>query len=244
MSLELDAETLDDNSRLKNWLEYDYNPFFVFSQNGSAIYLNRSAELLSGYEPIKTFNDLALSYASIDFGYKTTFMPLSFGKFHFFAITVGYEDENVIGIKLYQSPSIKENTVEKIKNYDISNIYVLIDIAIMRAKSRLGNTTQFRNEFDPAIPEFKLSQNDFIKVLRKVYDCFDANCAQIVTTIKFKVGEFLYANGNKYPLVEMIINGFSRNTADDSTIYTLASNVNISASFEKDAVILEVPIVT
>lgn len=231
-----------EGSSLKNWLEYDYNPFFVFGPNGEVAYLNRAAELLSGYEPIKTFNDLALSYASIDFGYKTTFMPLGFGKFHFFAITVGYEDENHIGIKLYQNPGGKENTVEKIKSYEETNIYVLIDIAVSLSKARLSKTV-FKNEFDPSIPEFRLSQNDFTKVLRKVYEGFDASCSQITAVLKIKAGEFLYVGGKKYPLIEMIVKGEKRSQGEDGAIETLASGINIAAHFEAASVSLEIPLV-
>ncbi|MGE4296215.1 MAG: hypothetical protein AB7E49_10985 [Campylobacterales bacterium] len=235
-------ETPLGSGHLKNWLEYDYNPFFVFGPSGEVVYLNRAAELLSGYEPVKTFNDLALSYASIDFGYKTTFMPLGFGKFHFFAVTVGYEDEDRIGIKLYQSPAGKENTVEKIKSYEETNIYVLIDIAISLTKARMVKTV-FKNEFDPSIPEFRLSQNDFTKVLRKVYEGFSPACAQITTVLKIKAGEFLYVGGKKYPLIEMIVKGESRTQTEDSAVESLASGINIAAHFEPAAVSLEIPLV-
>ncbi|MDR1912257.1 MAG: PAS domain-containing protein [Helicobacteraceae bacterium] len=243
MSLDSNSELEAETSRYRNWLEYDYNPFFIFNQNGNVVYLNRSAELLSGYESIKTFNDLALSYASIDFGYKTTFLPLNFAKFHFFAITVGYEDENSIGIKLYQTPAARESAVAKIKNYDSTNIYVLIDVAISLAKNRL-NISSFRNEFDPTIPEFRLSQNDFAKVLRKIYDGFDPKCSTVTTGLKLKVGEFLYVGGEKYPLIEMLIKGAPRNAEYDDAIDALSSGINIAASFEADRVSLEIPLVT
>ena len=240
MNSESNAEVF--NADYKNWLEYDYNPFFVFAQNGNVLYLNRAAELLSGYEPVKTFNNLALSYAPIDFGYKTTFMQLGYGKFHFFAVTVGYEDENVIGIKLYQNPASQENSVEIIKTYDLTNMYVLIDIALTLAKAKL-NDTLFRNEFDPCIPEFKLSQNDFTKVLRKIYDTFDRKCPQITTVLKLKIGEFLYVGGCKYPLVEMNVKGAFRDSSQDTTIETLAGSINISTQFETDAIMLEIPMI-
>ncbi|MDR1451455.1 MAG: PAS domain-containing protein [Helicobacteraceae bacterium] len=243
MSSGLTSEIELDNSRYRNWLEYDYNPFFIFDQRGAVTYLNRSAELLSGYEPIRTFNDLALSYASIDFGYKTTFMPLSFGKFHFFAITVGYEDESSIGIKLYQAPATRENSVEKMKNYDSTNIYVLINVAISLAKGRLS-ATSFRNEFDPTIPEFKLSQNDFTKILRKTYDSFDIGCELIATEVKLKAGEFLCVGGGKYQLIELRITGASRTAKHDDTIYALSSGVDIAASFDRDRIALEIPMIT
>jgi hypothetical protein len=232
-----------DSSELKNWLEYDYNPFFLFGTAGEVVYLNRSAELLSGYEPVKTFNDLALSYASIDFGYKTTFMPLNFGKFSFFAITVGYEDEEHIGIKLYQSPAGKEPSAAKLKSYESTNIYVLIDINIALAKSRLSQS-EFKNEFDPSIPEFRLSQNDFSKVLRRAYETFGVDNSTLKTVLKLKTGEFLYVQGQRYPLVEMIISGQDRSNRDDAAIEALSSSINIGTHFEADRLSLEIPMVT
>ncbi len=244
MSLESNIESEPLNGgNLKNWLEYDYNPFFVFGSSGEVVYLNRSAELLSGYEPVKTFSDLALSYASIDFGYKTTFMPLSFGKFSFFAITVGYEDESHIGIKLYQSPAGKEPSTAKLKSYENTNVYVLIDINIALAKSRLSQT-EFKNEFDPSIPEFRLSQNDFSKVLRRAYDTFGADNSTLTTVLKLKTGEFLYVQGERYPLIEVVISGQNRDSSDDAAIESLSGGINIGTHFEAASLSLEVPMVT
>ena len=89
------------------WIEHDYNPFILFSTSGELKYSNNSAELLLSYVSPKNFHDLALSYAPMSFGYKTTFITLEYDKFSFYGITVGYEDEEVIGIKLYQNPKIK-----------------------------------------------------------------------------------------------------------------------------------------
>ncbi|MDR0747496.1 MAG: hypothetical protein LBE89_06365 [Helicobacteraceae bacterium] len=236
MSLDLNSETL------KNWAEYDYNPFFIFSQNGNVLYLNRSAELISGYEPVRTFYNLAVSYASIDFGFKTSFMPLNFGQFHFFAITVGYQDEESIGVRLYQSPANKEGIIEINKRYSQTNIYVLIDIAISLAKNKL-NGTVFRKEFDPSIPDFRLSQNDLTKILRRAYGCFERSNTLITTVLKLKTGEFLVVAGKRYPILELDIKGQTRNKAGDKEIESFASSINTTVYFDADRVTLEIPIV-
>jgi hypothetical protein len=236
MNLELNPETL------RNWAEYDYNPFFIFSQNGNVLYLNRSAELISGYEPVRTFYNLAVSYASIDFGFKTSFMPLSFGQFHFFAITVGYQNEESIGVRLYQNPASKESVIEINKRYNQTNIYVLIDIAISLAKNRL-NGTIFRKEFDPSIPDFRLSQNDLTRILRKAYDCFERSNTLITTVLKLKIGEFLFVAGKRYPILELEIKGQTRNKTGDKEIESFANSINTAVYFDAERVTMDIPIV-
>jgi hypothetical protein len=226
----------------KNWLEYDYNPFFAFNQNGSPVYLNRAAELVSGYESVKSFYDIAISFAPKHFGYKTTFTEITFGKFHFFAITIGYENENIIGIKLYQTLNHKESSVDKIKSNDKTNIYAIYEIAIRQAKARLPKTT-FRNEFDLEIDDFYLPQNDFAKIMRKIFDSFGANSEIILSELKLKAGEFLSINNEKYPLIELKISAADRRKDNDSSIEELANKNHIAATFENNQIIIEIPLI-
>ena len=89
----------------QQWIEYDYNPFILFSANGKIISLNAEAQFLLGSTTPSSLFELAQSYASISFGFKTTFIELEYGRYKFFGVTVGYEDEEKIGLKLYQTPS-------------------------------------------------------------------------------------------------------------------------------------------
>ena len=239
MSLELRPELTPEH--FKGWLEFDYNPFILFGQGGEIHYTNQAAELLLGYVKSKVFYDLALGYAPQDFGYKTTFMNLQFDKFHFFAITVGYEDEEKIGIKIYQNPGVKETTIDRMEHCEDANIYVLVDINISLAKSTSKAT--FRNEFDPTLPEFKIPPNDFSKVLRKIYEGF-VDAKTVTTVIKLKAGEFLYVGERKYQIIELSVGGDSRRAEQDSTIEQLAAAINMGTHFQSDRIALEIPMIT
>jgi nitrogen-specific signal transduction histidine kinase len=140
----------------QKWLEYDYNPFILFSNDGRVISLNSEAQFLLNNDIAHDIFQLALSYANVTFGFKTTFLDLEFGNYKFFAFTVGYEDEETIGIKLYRTPIIN---IAKIKPNDgqLVNIYTLIDLCI--ATNSINSNIEFKKEFDPAIPEFIINSD-------------------------------------------------------------------------------------
>ena len=83
----------------QQWIEYDYNPFILFSSNGKIVSLNAEAQFLLGTATSRELYELATSYANVTFGFKTTFIDLEFGRYKFFGLTVGYENEDEIGIK-------------------------------------------------------------------------------------------------------------------------------------------------
>lgn len=225
---------------LKGWLEYDYNPFIMFTREGDLAFVNQSAELLLSYEPAKTFHDLALTYAPIDFGYKTTFLPLEYEKFHFYALTVGYEDEEHIGVKLYQNPRTVDGKMDAIKEYEYSNIYVLIDINITLASGR--SKAVFKKEMDPTLPEFKLSQNEFSKALRKVYEDFEES-KKITTVLKLTPGEFLFVGGKKHQILELIVKGDLRSGKNDRSVREICDGININVHFAESQMGMKIPMV-
>ena len=60
----------------QQWLEYDYNPFILFDANGKIISLNAEAQFLLGNASAQELFKLCTSYASVSFGFKTTFLEL------------------------------------------------------------------------------------------------------------------------------------------------------------------------
>jgi hypothetical protein len=227
------------NGDFSGWIESDYNPFILFSTSGSLIYSNNSAELLLSYVSLKIFHDLALSYAPMDFGYKTTFMNLEYDKFSYYGITVGYEDEENIGIKLYKNPKVHAESNEDISEYEESNIYVLVDLAL--AMASISSDMNIKKEFDPTIPEFKLPQNEFIKLLRKVFESFN-EVTEITTTLKLKAGEYLILDAKKYQIIELSVSAKSRNTNNDMQIETITNNIKISARLKAKKIELDIPL--
>jgi hypothetical protein len=228
------------NSNFANWIEYDYNPFMMFNGNGEVITLNQSAQYLISKVDTKTIYELACSYAKIDYGYKTTFIELKYSLFNFFAITVGYEDENSIGIKLYQTPYASTKRSITFKDYEISNIYLLIDISLLSVKS--NTIAKFKQEIDPTLPDFKLSQNRFIKILTKVYESYFESTS-ITTKLSLRVGEFLQVNGKKYHIIELKIIGDKITKRDENLIENFCNEVSILVSFTKNTTILNIPMI-
>ena len=140
----------------QQWLEYDYNPFILFSSSGKILSLNAEAQFLLGSASTQELFELATSYANVTFGFKTTFLELDFGRYKFFGVTVGYENEEEIGLKLYQSPSFRLNTPQA--NGELTNIYTLIDLCI--ATNSISSSIDFIKEFDPTIPDVFIDTNN------------------------------------------------------------------------------------
>jgi len=224
----------------QNWLEYDYNPFFVFGKNGELLTLNQPAQfLISKVEP-KTLYELAIAYASHDFGYKTTIIDLKFDVFGFFALTVGYESEDEIGIKLYQTPYLGPKKVISIKECEFTNIYHILDLCIMSVGSK--TKAEFKKDIDPALPDFKLSQNEFVKVLTRTLESFEGS-SEIKAELKLKTGEFLQVAGKRFQILKLKITGETRVTSKDALIEEISANINVFTNFDEKEAELNIPLI-
>jgi hypothetical protein len=131
----------------QQWIEYDYNPFVLFSSNGKIISLNAEAQFLLGAVTSDELFKLATTYANVTFGFKTTFIDLEFGRYKFFALTIGYENEDEIGIKFYQAPTFKLNKNKPIG--ELTNIYTLVDLCI--SSNSINSKIKYIKDFDPTI---------------------------------------------------------------------------------------------
>lgn len=224
----------------QNWLEYDYNPFFVFGKNGELLTLNQPAQFLISKVEAKTLYELALAYASHDFGYKTTLIDLKFDVFGFFAITVGYESEDEIGIKLYQTPYLGHKKVVSIKECEYTNIYHIIDLCIVSVAARLR--ADIKKDIDPALPDFKLSQNEFVKVLTRTFEGFEGS-HEVQIELKLKTGEFLQVAGKRFQMLKLRIKGNSRSGSKDALIEEISSNINVFTNFEENEAVFNIPLI-
>lgn len=184
----------------QKWIENDYNPFILFSSNGKIISLNSEAQFLLGsVQPSELFN-LAQTYANITFGFKTTFLELEYGRYKFFAITVGYEDEEQIGIKLYQAPTYKIDT--KKPEGELTNIFTITDLCI--ASNSISSDIHFIKNYDPTIPDVIINANNLIKLLNLIYKACDKS-KRIETKVSYIIGEYIKFNDKKYSLFAISI---------------------------------------
>ena len=222
----------------QQWLEYDYNPFILFDSNAKVISLNSEAQFLLGVASTQELFELASSYSSVTFGFKTTFLELEFARFKFFGLTVGYENEETIGIKLYQTPSFK---IDKPKpTGELTNIYTLVDLCI--STNSINSKIEFTKEFDPTIPEVVINSNNFIKVLNKAYGCFLENNT-ISTKIFFRVGEHIKFEDKKYSLFSIEIKSENQNNKKIDELKIFAQNSNFFIDIKK-SITINIPMIT
>ncbi len=221
----------------QQWLEYDYNPFILFSSNGKIISLNTEAQFLLGGVTHHEIFELATAYANVTFGFKTTFIELEFGRYKIFALTVGYENEDEIGIKLYQSPSFKIRNPKA--NGELTNIYTLVDLCI--SSNSISNKTIFTKEFDPTIPEIIINSNNFIKLLNKIYKCFEES-SKIETKIYYRTGEYIKFENKKYSIFSIEVAGEILNTQMAHELENLMAKSNFYIDIKK-LITVNIPIV-
>jgi len=222
----------------QQWIEFDFNPFILFNANGKIVSLNAEAQYLLGAVEAPAIYKIATTYASSSFGFKTTFLELEFGRFKFFGITVGYEDEEQIGIRLYQLPTFSF-TKQKPEG-QLVNIYTLIDLCI--SSNSIGSKTRFLKELDPTIPEIRLQTELFIKLLNKIYVAMHGN-EKILTRLFFRVGEHIRFEEEKYSLFSVEIS--SENIARKylSEITHLAEENNLFTDIKENKITINVPMI-
>ncbi len=223
----------------ETWVEHDYNPFIVFDGNGKILSLNQEAQYLLGEVAHKKIFDLAGAYASITYGFKTTIVDLVFGSYKFYAITVGYDDEDSIGIKLYKNAIKKFANVEEYG--ESANIYTLLDLCISACST--NNAIKFCKEFDPTLPEIRLKVEDFMKLLTKVYHSHLHLAHTITTRLSLVTGEYIRFNQKKYPIFSISIKSDTRDLSYEKSIEEMALKSNCTVHFEYHETIISAALV-
>lgn len=222
----------------QQWIEFDFNPFILFNSGGKIVSLNTEAQYLLGAVDSSAIYKIATTYASSSFGFKTTFLELEFGRFKFFGITVGYEDEDEIGIRLYQLPSF-QFTKHK-PDGQLVNVYTLIDLCI--SSNSIGSQTKYTKELDPTIPEIRLQTEWFIKLLNKIYVSMVGN-EKIATRLFFRVGEHIKFEGEKYSLFSIEVASETINRKYLSEISHLAEENNLFVDLKDQKITINIPMI-
>ena len=223
----------------QQWIEYDYNPFILFNANGKIVSLNGEAQFLLGSTTANELFELAKTYASINFGFKTTFIELEYGRYKFFGVTVGYEDEDQIGIKLYQTPSYKLNTTKP--NGELTNIFTIIDLCI--ATYSINSNIIFKKDFDPTIPEIIIDSNKLIKLLNKIYEYFREN-ETILTKVFFRIGEHIKYEDKKYSIFSISVKAKNSDKDKGKELEVLAKNSDFSIDISNNQVTIDLAMIT
>ncbi|WP_415407707.1 hypothetical protein ACLHDG_04025 [Sulfurovum sp. CS9] len=222
------------------FVEWDNSPFILFNAEGKIVYLNNVAEILFGYVSKQELYDIALAYAPQTFGYKTTTLSLNYDAFNFYAITVGYENEEHISIRFYNAPRAKPSSPLETDKFMMTDINILLEANIALFKTKNSNPLQLLADQD--LPLFKLDQNRFSKLLRKTLDAFRASDS-ISITLKLLIGEHVIIADKKEAIVQLSIAANGRYHDADNEIKSLASQSHISCLLKEHTIKLEIPLI-
>lgn len=223
----------------EKWIEFDYNPYLLFDSNGKILSLNNEAQYLLGYTDAASLFELAVTYANANTGFKTSFLDLEYGRFRFFALMVGYDNEEEIGLRLFQSPAFhySQPTTEG----DLVNVYTLVDLCI--SSNSIGKSIKFEKEFDPTIPDIRIPTERFIKLLNRVYETHK-HSETVLTKIYFRVGEYIKAENKKFTLFSIEVMSDEVVNNNISELKNYADKLNIFVDFKAKSTILNIPIIT
>ncbi|MEA3433170.1 MAG: hypothetical protein U9R13_01150 [Campylobacterota bacterium] len=222
------------------FVEWDNSPFILFNAEGKILYLNNVSEILFGYVSKQELYDIALAYAPQTFGYKTTTLSLNYDSFNFYAITVGYENEDQISIRFYNAPRAKPSSTLETNKLMMTDINILLEANIALFKTKNANPLQLLTDQD--LPSFKLDQNNFSKLLRKTLDAFRASDS-ISITLKLLIGEHVVIANKKESIVQLEVKANGRYNDTDNEIKSLASQSHISCLLKEYAIKLEIPLI-
>ena len=224
----------------KPFVEWDNSPFILFDYQGKIVYLNNAAELLLGYVSHKTIYELALQHAPQTFGFHTVTLPLEYNHFSFYAITVGYENEEQLAIRLYHTPRNKPQRNFNQNNLTETDINVLLEAAIALFRTKNNNSLELLT--DPDIPTMKVDQNRFSKFLRKALDAFRASDS-VRIALKLLLGEHIVIDRYKYPIAHLLIEANGRYTDNDDILREMAKSCHINLHLNAHSIAMDIPLI-
>jgi len=227
-----------DSINFKFFIENDSNPFILFNNQGKIKYLNTSAELLMGSCLPKEIFDIALTHAPQTFGSQKTVLHLSFNSFEFYGINVLYDNEDYIGIYLYNKPMATINDSNLLDGYTLTDINVLLQANIELFNMRYKGKIKLITDYD--IPKFQIHQNNFSLLLRNIFTQFEES-KSVDILIKIKLGERVVVKNKRYSIIVIQLKSNKRDANNDRDIELLAHKNHINIHFKKQEVILEIP---
>jgi len=220
-------------------IESDASPIILFNQKGHIVYLNDAGEILLGYVNHKELFNIALNNAPKDYGSRTILMELRYHQLQFYAITISYNSDEWIALRLYYRPhSIEESKVDS-SRLRVTDINQLLDMAIKFFK--LNNSSEIKLITDRELPPFKTDQNIASKLFRKTLEVFKSPLISISLTMV--PGEYIVVNTKRYPVIRVLFKGEERLDRQDSNLEILAESIGVATYFEKRRVIYDFPFI-
>ena len=223
------------------FIENDINPFILFCNEGSILYLNKSAEFLMGIDTQKEIFALALAHAPQSFGHKVTLMEIVFSSYEFYGINTLYNNDQEIGIQLYSRPRPKVAAEETLEGYTMTDINLLLQANIELFNMQYGGKLSLMTDY--SMPEIQLHQNSFSLLLRKVLAQFE-NTKYLEITLTIKIGSKIIIGKKRYPIISLRLQADHRDTSKDRAIKKIALVHHMDTRFEKGTLLLEIPAIT
>ncbi|MCK5111697.1 MAG: hypothetical protein KAQ94_09270 [Arcobacteraceae bacterium] len=229
---------MENNNFYANLIENDLNPFILFDNNGKIKDFNQEAEFLFNFVKPKELYELAVSHASINFGFNRQFISLKYGKIQFYAILVGYINDEEIGLRLYKEVC-REKEVVKITNIELANIFSLIELS--KTTTLLQSDIKIEEIYDISIPQVKLNINEFLLILN---DCFTfyKDEKELSLKVYIKTGEYEIIEEKKYQIISL---EFKANSPLEihKSLENKLSKTHINLFFSNNILNLELPMI-
>ena len=122
----------------------------------------------------------------------------------------------------------------------MTDINILLEANITLFK--LKNSNQLQLLVDQDLPQCRIDQNEFSKLLRKVLNSFRSSDS-IDISLKLLVGEYVIIQNKKEHLLELVVKANGRYTDSDSEIRSISEQVNISVNLQEHIIKLQIPFV-
>jgi nitrogen-specific signal transduction histidine kinase len=225
---------------IENSIEHELNPFMIYNSDGKIVKYNEEAEYLLSYVNSKEIFELAMSYAPLNYGYKNTYIKLEYNRIRFYAIQVGYEDDDYIVVRLYKEIfvsdfSIKETNISKV------SIYTLLELACNNTVDM--ESIEIVKRYDPSIPETFISVKEFIQLLNQSFKEY-TDVKNLVITVEVKVAKKMLIDDKRYPVCAV---SFYSSDSDDikseSELLRYAKEANAVLFVENNKIIIEFALV-
>ncbi|MBN2824413.1 MAG: hypothetical protein JXQ76_03735 [Campylobacterales bacterium] len=223
------------------FIDCDNSPFVIFSNAMKVIYLNAAAEILMGYVQNRELYTLAITHAPQDIGSKTTSLELKYGSFIFHSITVAYQDEENIAIRLYNKPIIKSDTTISQEKLIPTDINTIMEANLTLFK--MYNNSDMHLLTDTDLPSFKVDQNQLSKLIRDSLDSFKNN-SYIMIHLGIIIGETIRINGKRYQILQIRFQSDKRDENYDQNIQTLSQSNYVVTMLEDKYIKINIPMIT
>jgi len=220
------------------FIENDSNPFILFTNTGKIKYLNSSAEILMGSVTPKEIYELAVTHAPQTFGFKKSILNLNFNSFAFYGMNVLYENEEFIGIHLYNKAIDKGDKPIILDGFSLTDINMLLQANLELFNINYQGEIELLTDYD--IPEFQIHQNNFSIFLRKLLSQFSES-KKLKISVKIKLGERVVLKGRKYTIIIIELKGKLQKDTKDEALRELAEKNFITMQLLKNRVTLEIP---